>query len=100
MSALTKGLLLVFGAPLLIGVAYFYGSLATGEERMRQVCAEIKPGASLTQVKDIAAEHGLSAPTKDSGVAHLAEGRTYGRFSCAVEFEAGVVKSSIYSFAD
>lgn len=100
MNPMAKGLALVFGVPVLFGIAFFYNALATGEQRMTEVCAQIEPGMSLAQLRDFAADHGLSQPGMDAGVAYLGEGKTYGRFACKVELEAGVVKSSAYSHAD
>ena len=100
MNPILKGLLFVFGVPVLFGIGYFYSALSTGEKRMTAVCAQIQPGMNLAALKGLAEEHGLSAPGKDSGVTYLAESRTYGRFACKVVLDAGVVKSSEYNYAD
>jgi len=97
---MVKGLLLVFGVPLLFGMAYFSYALATGEQRVREVCEQIKPGVTLVQLKEFAEYHGLTAPSKDSGVTYLGESRTYGRFTCKLVLDAGIVQSSEYSRAD
>ena len=100
MNPIAKGLAFVFGVPVLFGIAYFYSALSTGAKRMTEVCGQIKPGMSLAQLKAHAAEHGLTAPGKASGVTYLAESRTYGQFACKVVLDAGVVKSSEYNHAD
>ena len=100
MNPILKGLLFVFGVPVLFGISYFYYALSTGEKRMTAVCAQIQPGMNLAQVKGLAEEHGLTAPHKDSGVTYLGESRTYGRFACKVVLDAGIVKSSEYQHAD
>ena len=100
MNAMAKGLGLVFGVPLLFGVAYFSYAMATGEQRMMEVCGQIKPGVSLAQLKGYAEIHNLTAPSKDSGDAFLEESRTYGKFTCKVILDAGIVKSSEYKHAD
>lgn len=99
-NAMVKGFGFVFGVPLLFGIAYFYFALSTGEKRMTAVCDKIKPGTTLAQLKELAEEHGLVVPRADSGVAYLAESRTYGRFACRVTLDAGIVKRSEYHFAD
>ena len=100
MNPVAKGLLFVFGVPVLFGISYFYYALSTGEKRMTQVCAQIQPGMNLAQVKGLAEEHGLKAPSRDSGVTYLPETKTYGRFACKVVLDAGIVKSSEYNYAD
>ncbi len=100
MSPIAKGLGLVFGFPLLFGTAYYYYAMSTGEKRMTAVCSQIQPGMDLAQLTSVADEHGLTRPSKDSGVMYLAEARTYGRFACKIAFDAGIVKSSEYNYAD
>ena len=100
MNPIVKGLGFVFGVPLLFGIAYFYYAMSTGEKRMTEVCGQIKPGMSLAQLKGHAEEHGLKAPSADSGVTYLAESRTYGRFACKVVLDSGIVKNSENQAAD
>ena len=100
MNPILKGLLFVFGVPVLFGISYFYYAMSTGEKRMTQVCGQIKPGMSLAQLKAHAEEHGLKAPSTNSGITYLAESRTYGRFACKVVLDSGIVKSSEYNYAD
>jgi hypothetical protein len=100
MNSMIKGLGLVFGVPLLFGMAYYSYAMATGEKRMKEVCSQIKPGVTLVQLKEFAEVYGLTSPSKDAGVTFLGESRTYGRFTCKVVLEAGVVKSSEYAHAD
>jgi len=100
MNAMIKGLALVFGVPLLFGMAYYSYAMATGEKRMKDVCGQIKPGVSLAQLKEFAEVYGLTAPQKDSGVTFLGETRTYGRFACRIVMDAGTVKSSEFAHAD
>jgi hypothetical protein len=100
MNPVAKGLLFVFGVPVLFGISYFYYAMSTGEKRMKEVCGQIKPGMNLAQLKAHAEEHGLKAPNRDSGITYLPETKTYGRFACKVVLDAGIVKSSEYNYAD
>jgi hypothetical protein len=78
-------------------VAYGYG---TAESRVRGMCAEIKPGMAVAQLRRFAEARGLSAPSRESGATLLAEKRTFGRFGCKVTLQDGVVRASEYGFAD
>jgi hypothetical protein len=94
--------ILAIGLALLLYIAYFVYSLATGQERMTDVCNQIKPGMTIDQLLTLAEYNGLgprrlNAETK---LAYLAESRSFGRHACRVEFDGGVVKSSTYNFAD
>jgi hypothetical protein len=100
MNAMIKGLGLVFGVPLLFGMAYYSYAMATGEKRMKEVCGQIKPGVTFAQLKEFAEVYGLTSPQQEAGVTFLGESRTYGRFSCKVVLEAGTVKSSEFASAD
>ncbi len=94
---------MLIGLVLLAYFAYFYYSLATGKERMTEVCGQMKPGMTVDQLIKLAEDHGLgprgslSAETK---LAYLAERRSYGRHACRVEMKDGVVTSATYNFAD
>ena len=87
----------IIGLLLAVFFGYFFYSLNTAPARMMEVCSQIKPGMTHAQLKTFAEEHGLSQPPKkESGATFLGESRSYGRFTCRVVLEAGVVKSSEY----
>jgi len=100
MNAMVKGLGLVFGVPLLFGIAYYSYAMATGEKRMKEVCGQIKPGVTVAQLKEFAEVYGITPPYQETGVTFMDESRTYGRFACKVVLEAGAVKSSEFASAD
>jgi hypothetical protein len=100
MNAMVKGMGLVFGVPLLFGMAYYSYAMATGEKRMKEVCGQIKPGVTFVQLQEFAEVYGLTPPHQEAGVSFLGESRTYGRFTCKVVLEAGAVKSSEFASAD
>ncbi len=99
MSPLGKGLVLLFGIPVVMGVGFFYYFSATGEERMRAVCSEVAPGMTIAQLVSFARERNFRLPSNE-GVTFLAESRSYGRHSCRIVLQAGVVQSAAYSYAD
>jgi len=100
MSPLSKGLGVLFGLPVLLGIGFFYYFLTTGEDRMRSACIQVKPGMTFVQLKEFAMNHNLSLPGKDSGIIFMGELRSFGRHACRVVIEAGVVHDSDYSYTD
>lgn len=90
------------GAGLLLYVAYFIYSLATGQERMTNLCQQITPGMTVDRLLVLAQENDLGPRRLDAGtkLAYLAEARSFGRHACRVELDHGVVKSASYNYAD
>jgi hypothetical protein len=99
MSPIAKGLVLLFGFPVILAILFFYFFMSTGEERMRAVCETIKPGMSHANVVTVSHENNLTVPAKDVSVAALEEQRNFSRHRCQVTFENGVVKSASYLLA-
>jgi hypothetical protein len=91
------------GLALLLYVAYYTYSLATGKDRMTEVCNQIKPGMTIVQLIKLAEENGLG-PRRNlapgTKLVYLAEARSFGRHACKVELDAGIVKSATYNYAD
>lgn len=94
---------LVVGLAFLSYLGYYAYSMRTGNERMTQVCGQIKAGMTLPELKRFSDEHGLSpnrlldhAPPR----AYFGEVRTMGRFACRVEFDGDTVRSATVNFAD
>lgn len=86
---------------LILGLVTYCGyGYATAQTRVRALCAEIKPGLPIASVRSFASSHGLRKPSQPSGINYLVETRTFGRSGCRVTFEDGIVKTSVYSFAD
>lgn len=87
---------------LLSNLGYFYYSLTTAEGRVSALCNQMKPGMPLIELTALAKRHGLGpgAPQPDAKQIYLAETRSFGRHSCRVRLENGVVTSATYNFAD
>jgi hypothetical protein len=101
MTPLGKGLVILFGFPVVLSAGFFTYFLTTGEDRMKSVCAEVTPGMNYAELKEFALDKRLKVPAKeDAAVVFLADSRSYGRHSCKVELDAGVVKRAAYAFAD
>jgi hypothetical protein len=97
-----KAIPAIFGAALLIYIAYTVYSQVTGKERMTEVCKQIQPGMPVEQLAAFAKEHGLGPGKPHAGtkLTYLAELRSLGRHACRVELEAGIVKDVAYNYAD
>ena len=93
---------LLAGLGVMFYFGYFYYSLATGKDRMTQICSLMVPGMTVDQLISLAKEKGLgpSMPKPDTKHTILAEARSMGRHACLVELENGIVKSATYNFAD
>lgn len=100
MGKFRRAVSLIASLFVLGGLAYCSYSFGSAEERMRQTCSEITPGLSASALRAFARKHGLNPPHQDSGVTFLAESRTFGRWSCRVTLDKGVVQRAEYNFAD
>lgn len=88
---------------LLAYSGYFAYSMATGKERMTDICLRIKPGMTIEALASLAEEHGLGPRRQlnpETRLAYLAESRTMGRHACRVQLESGIVTDAVYNFAD
>ena len=97
MSPLAKGLGALFGLPIVLAIIFFSYFNLTGEDRMRAVCGEVKPGMTRAQVNQFVLDKRLDGSAGDRGVSFLGDSRSYGR---QVTMEAGAVKAAQYSFTD
>ena len=92
------------GLYVLLSIAYVFYSMATGEARVTELCNQITPGMTRSQVMAFAVEHSINAGTRhiapNANAAYLTEARTLGRHTCRVELESGVVKTTAYKFYD
>ena len=100
MSPLAKGLGALFGLPIVLAIIFFSYFELTGEDRMRAVCSQIKPGMTGVQLKQFVLDNRLNGSGADTGVSFLGESRSYGRHACKVTMAAGAVKAAEYNFAD
>jgi hypothetical protein len=100
MSPLTKGLGALFGLPIILAIIFFSYFNLTGEDRMRAVCREVKPGMTQAQLNQFMLDRRLNASGADKGASVLGDSRSYGRHSCKVTMEAGTVKAAEYILAD
>lgn len=100
MTPLRKGLVLLFGMPVLLTVIFVTYFNATGEDRMKSVCKQVTPGMTQAKLKSFVDEWKLSGNVPESGTAQFGEPKSYGRHTCRVTLTAGVVTVAEYHFAD
>lgn len=100
MSPLTKGLGALFGLPIVLAIIFFSYFNFTGEDRMRAICRQVKPGMTWAQLNQFVLDNRLNGSGADKGVSFLGDSRSYGRHTCKVTMEAGAVKAAEYNFAD
>jgi hypothetical protein len=100
MSPIAKGLGLLTGMPLVLAIVFFYYFMSTAEERMRSSCSQIQQGMTLTELKEFALDHNLSAPSSESGIAVMGELRSFGRHACVISLDAGIVTNAEYRYGD
>lgn len=93
---------IAIGISFLAYMAYFFYSLSTAAERVRPLCAQIKAGTPLADLKAFAAANGLSmaSMSADAKATILFERKSYGRHTCAIALDGGVVTKSDYSHLD
>ena len=100
MQKTRKTINLIVGLCLFLVMSRCSYSFITAGDRMKQTCKEIEVGMTVVQLDVFARRHGLSVPYKESGVIFLSESETFGRWSCRVVLDKGVVQSAEYNFAD
>ncbi len=100
MSPLTKGLAALFGLPIILAIIFFTYFNLTGEDRMRAICSQVKPGMTAAQLNRFVLDNRLNESGAAKGVSLLGDPRSYGRHTCKVTMEAGAVRAAEYNFAD
>lgn len=90
----------VVGLVLIVSVLWYAYSFGTAEARVKELCAKIREGDSVEDLRKFAAANGLGPTPSEKGVAYIVERRTFGRYGCKVVLGDGHVKSSEFNFAD
>ncbi len=100
MSVLRR-VLHVVGFFIAAGIVYVFYGFVTAEDRIKEVCSQIKPGMPASELRVFAGKHGLGPhPPSESGVNFLVESKTFGRYGCKVELVDGIVKDVEYNFSN
>lgn len=92
---------IALGTTFLAYMGYFYYSLSTAEARVRPLCAQIKVGTTLADLKAFAVLSGLTGPSSGGGeTTYMVEKRSFGRYGCKIKFDQGVVVKAEYMHND
>lgn len=89
-------LLVSLGALVLASVGYTIYGFAGAEDRVKGICASVRPGMNLDDLVHFSETNGLLFPRSAQGKTDrlvLAEGRSMGRYGCDVSLAGGVVES-------
>ena len=90
----------VLGMMLLAGLGWVVWPFIVGPGQMQSFCSALAVGTSVAQVQAQAAQHGYRVSSLIEGRAFVHEPRSFGRFTCDVQFGPNGLVSSVYSFND
>lgn len=85
---------------LLAGLGWVVWPFIVGPGQMQSFCSSLAVGTPLTQVKAQAAQHDYRVSSLIEGRAFVHEPRSFGRFTCDLQFGPDGLVSSAYSFND
>lgn len=89
----------IIGA-LLLGLAYLLWPFVVGGKQMQHFCQSLRVDTPLADLRQATAQHGyrLTLLRDGNGIVH--DSRSFGRFTCQLQFSAGKLASARYSFND
>lgn len=90
----------VLGLLLLAGLGWIVWPFMAGPGQMQSFCSSLAVGTSVAQVQAQAAQHGYRVSSLIEGRAFVHEPRSFGRFTCNLQFGPNGLVSSAYSFND
>jgi hypothetical protein len=99
-SSRRKRIGVVLGVLLLVGLGWFVWPFIVGPRQMQSFCSSLAVGSSVAQVRAQAAQHGYRVSSLIEGRAFVHDPRSFGRFTCDVQFGSNGLVSSVYSFND
>ena len=92
--------IVVLGLLLLAGLGWIVWPFIVGPGQMQNFCSSLTAGSSVAQIQTQAAQHGYRVSSPIEGRAFVHEPRSFGRFTCDVQFGSNGLVSSAYSFND
>lgn len=95
-----KRIRVVLGLLLLAGLGWVVWPFIAGPGQMQSFCGSLTAGASVAQVQAQAAQHGYRVSSLIEGRAFVHEPRSFGRFTCDLQFGSEGLVSSVYFFND
>jgi len=78
----------VIGLSFIAVVGLYFVQFITADRRVKELCAEIRPGMRVVDVNQYAKSVGLGPPAKVTGTSFLVERRTFGRYGTLVHGSA------------
>lgn len=100
MNLFRKRLNIVLGLVLLLAISYGFWSLIVGGEQMEEFCKSLVVGSSANEIEKQVVERGYGITARIDGPRIVHETRSFGGFTCFVEFEKDKLVSSKYVFND
>jgi len=88
------------GLLLLAGMGWVVWPFIASPGQMQSFCSSLAVGTSLAQIQTQAAQHGYRVSSLIEGRAFVHEPRSFGRFTCDLQFGSDGLASSEYSFND
>lgn len=95
-----KRIRVVLGLFLLAGLGWVVWPFIASPGQMQGFCSSLAVGASVAQVQAQAAQQGYRVSSLVEGRAFVHEPRSFGRFTCDVQFGPNGLVSSVYFFND
>ena len=90
----------VLGLLLLAGLGWVVWPFIVGPDQVQSFCSSLTAGSSVAQIQTQAAQHGYRVSSLIEGRAFVHESRSFGRFTCNLQFGSDGLVSSVYSFND
>lgn len=90
----------VLGLLLLAGLGWVVWPFIASPSQMESFCSSLAAGTSFAQVQAQAAQQGYRVSSLVEGRAFVHESRSFGRFTCNLQFGSDGLVSSVYSFND
>lgn len=85
---------------LLAGLGWVVWPFIASPGQIESFCNSLAMGTSIEQVKVQATQHGYRVSSLIEGRAFVHDSRSFGRFTCDVQFGPDGLMSSVYSFND
>ena len=97
MKKIKKYISLVFVVAVTSGISYCTYNFLSAEDRVKELCSQIKPGMSLEELRSFSEKNALGPePNVEGGITFIFERKTYGRFGCKIIMENKIVRESSY----
>lgn len=95
-----KRIRVALGLLLLAGLGWVVWPFMAGPGQMQSFCSSLAADASVEQVQAQAEQHGYRVSSLIEDRAFVHDSGSFGRFTCALQFESEGLVSSEYIFND